>query len=206
MHPTQCGTPQGSARAGLMAGQPEHPTKAADPAAFCFFGEEMAMTTPFYDSRGPTGELTISFDPARIDRDRVHGWLSREAYWSPGLDRRVFERAVEHSLVASAFADGEQVAFARIVTDRATFAWLCDVFVAAGSRGRGVGRRLISAIVEHPELQGLRRWSLRTRDAHALYQRFGFTPLAAPERCMERHNPQAGASPPARQASLGNSP
>ena len=164
------------------------------------------MTTPVNDSRGPAGDLMISFDPARIDRDRVHGWLCREAYWSPGLDRRVFDRAVEHSLVASAIADGEQVAFARIVTDRATFAWLCDVFVAAGSRGRGVGRRLIGAILEHPELQGLRRWSLRTRDAHALYQRFGFMPLAAPERCMERHNPQAGASSPVRQAFSENQP
>ena len=164
------------------------------------------MTIGALDDEAKLGDVTISFDPARVDRDRVYGWLSREAYWSPGLDRSVFERAVEHSLVASAFAGAEQVAFARIVTDRATFAWLCDVFVAATARGRGIGRRLIGAIVENPELQGLRRWSLRTRDAHALYQCFGFTALATPERCMERHNPQAGASSPVRQASNGSTP
>lgn len=155
---------------------------------------------------GPIVDLAISFDPARVDRDRVYGWLSREAYWSPGLDRGVFERAVAHSLVASAFVGDEQVAFARVVTDRATFAWLCDVFVASTARGRGVGQRLVGAIVEHPDLQGLRRWSLRTRDAHGLYRRFGFTALTGPERCMERHNPQAGASRPAFQASLGGTP
>jgi GNAT superfamily N-acetyltransferase len=133
--------------------------------------------------------VTISFDPALIDRARVHGWLSREAYWSIGIPRSVFERALAHSMAAGAFVDGEQVAFARVVTDRATFAWLCDVFVAAPWRGRGVGARLVAAVVEHPELQGLRRWGLRTRDAHALYERFGFTPLAEPQRVMERHNP-----------------
>jgi GNAT superfamily N-acetyltransferase len=172
-----------------------HPTKAADPAAFCFFGKER-----------PMDDLTISFDLARVDRDRVYGWLSREAYWSPGLDRAVFERAVAHSLVASAFVGDEQVGFARVVTDCATFAWLCDVFVAATVRGRGVGQRLIGALVDHPDLQGLRRWSLRTRDAHGLYQRVGFTPLTGPERCMERHNPQAGASQPALRASSGDTP
>ncbi|HTN49153.1 MAG TPA: GNAT family N-acetyltransferase [Burkholderiaceae bacterium] len=133
--------------------------------------------------------LTITFDPARVDRDRVHGWLSREAYWSLGLPRAVFERAVDNSLVASAYAGSEQVAFARLVTDRATYAWLCDVFVAPSVRGRGVGTRLIGAIVGHADLQGLRRWALRTRDAHALYRRFGFTELAEPQRSMERHNP-----------------
>jgi GNAT superfamily N-acetyltransferase len=139
--------------------------------------------------------LAITFDPARVDRDRVHGWLSREAYWSIGIGRDVFERALDHSLAASAFADGEQVAFARVVTDRATYAWLCDVFVAASARGQGVGTRLIEAIVGHPDLQGLRRWALRTRDAHDLYRRFGFTELADPQRSMERHNPDIYASP-----------
>jgi GNAT superfamily N-acetyltransferase len=91
--------------------------------------------------------VTISFDPAQVDRDRVYGWLSNEAYWSTGLPRDVFERAVANSLVASAIADGEQVAFARVITDRASYAWLCDVFVATHARGRGVGRRLIGAII-----------------------------------------------------------
>lgn len=138
--------------------------------------------------------LTITFDPARVDRERVHGWLSREAYWSIGIGRDVFERAIDHSLVASAFADGEQVAFARVVTDRATYAWLCDVFVAAPARGQGIGTRLIAALLGHPDLQGLRRWALRTGDAHELYRRFGFTELTDPQRSMERHNPDVYAS------------
>ena len=135
--------------------------------------------------------VTISFDLARLDRDRVHVWLSREAYWSLGLPRAVFDRAVENSLVASAFVAGEQVGFARVVTDHATFAWLCDVFVASSMRGRGIASRLIAAILDHAELQGLRRWALRTRDAHALYRRYGFVELAEPQRSMERHNPDA---------------
>ena len=85
-----------------------------------------------------TDALTISFDPTRLDRDRVHAWLSREAYWSIGLPRAVFDRAVDNSLVACAFVADEQVGFARIVTDRATYAWLCDVFVAPRMRGRGI--------------------------------------------------------------------
>jgi GNAT superfamily N-acetyltransferase len=133
--------------------------------------------------------LTISFDPRHVDRERVYGWLSCEAYWSVGLPRAVFDRALENSLVASAFAGTEQVAFARVVSDRATYAWLCDVFVVASMRGRGVATHLIGAILEHPELQGLRRWALQTRDAHALYRRLGFNELAEPQRAMERHNP-----------------
>lgn len=151
-------------------------------------------------------DLAISFDPVRVDRDRVYGWLSREAYWSIGIGRDVFERAVEHSLVASAFAGGEQVAFARVVTDHATYAWLCDVFVAASARGQGVGTRLIAAIVGHPDLQGLRRWALRTRDAHELYRRFGFAELAEPQRSMERHNPDIYANPNRGSGPLGDLP
>ena len=139
--------------------------------------------------------MTITFDPARLDRDRVYGWLSREAYWSIGIGRGVFDRAVDNSLVASAFVGDEQVAFARVVTDRATFAWLCDVFVAHSWRGQGTATRLVGAVVWHPELQGLRRWALRTRDAHALYRRFGFTEMVEPQRSMERHNPHVYAGP-----------
>ena len=133
--------------------------------------------------------LTISFDPVRLDRDRVHAWLSRDAYWSLGLPRAVFDRAVENSLIVSAFVADEQIGFARVVTDHATFAWLCDVFVAPSMRGRGIAARMIAAILDHADLQGLRRWALRTRDAHALYRRYGFVELAEPQRSMERHNP-----------------
>ncbi len=153
---------------------------------------------------GMPSAVTFSFDSARVDRDRVYGWLSREAYWSIGIDRGVFERALDHSLLASAFADEVQIAFARVVTDRATFAWLCDVYVDTAHRGRGVGMRLVGAIVEHPDLQGLRRWALRTRDAHPLYERFGFTTLADPPRFMERHNPHVYSGRPSGPASIGD--
>jgi GNAT superfamily N-acetyltransferase len=151
------------------------------------------------------GELTISFEAARVDRERVYRWLSSEAYWSIGLPRTVFDRALENSLVASAFAGAEQVAFARVVSDRATYAWLCDVFVVESMRGRGVATHLVGAVLGHPELQGLRRWALRTRDAHALYRRLGFSELAEPQRAMERHNPDVyrradGAAIPQRHA------
>ena len=142
--------------------------------------------------------LTISFDPARLDRDRVHAWLSCEAYWSIDLPRAVFDRAVDNSLVACAFVADEQVGFARVVTDRATYAWLCDVFVVPSMRGRGIAARLVAAILDRAELQGLRRWALRTRDAHALYRRFGFVDLAEPQRSMERHNPHVYRSPGAQ--------
>lgn len=165
--------------------------KGREPRGLLFFGERSMKTDIEVPPSTADGmdAATISFDPARVDRDRVYGWLSAEAYWSIGLPRAVFERAIEHSLVASAFVGGEQVAFARVVSDRATYAWLCDVFVAESMRGRGIATRLISAILSHPDLQGLRRWALRTRDAHALYRRLGFAELAEPQRAMERHNP-----------------
>jgi len=152
------------------------------------------------------GTLTISFDPLRVDRARVHRWLSQEAYWSIGLGRTVFERAMDHSLVASAHLGDEQVGIARVVTDRATFAWLCDVFVAPPARGQGIGTRLVASLVAHPDLQGLRRWDLRTRDAHALYERFGFTALAEPQRAMERHNPHVYTPPASATAADRSTP
>jgi GNAT superfamily N-acetyltransferase len=150
--------------------------------------------------------LAISFDPLRVDRARVHRWLSQEAYWSIGIGRTDFDRAVDHSLVASAYLGDEQVGFARVVTDHATFAWLCDVFVAPPARGQGVGTRLVAAFVAHPELQGQRRWGLRTRDAHALYERFGFTALAEPQRAMERHNPHVYTPPASATAADRSTP
>jgi GNAT superfamily N-acetyltransferase len=150
--------------------------------------------------------LSISFDPLRVDRARVHGWLSQEACWSIGLGRTVFERAVDHSLVASAYVGDEQVGFARVVTDRATFAWLCDVFVAPAARGQGIGTRLVAALVAHPDLQGLRRWGLRTRDANALYERFGFMAPAEPQHAMERHNSHVYAKTASATAADRNTP
>jgi N-acetylglutamate synthase-like GNAT family acetyltransferase len=126
--------------------------------------------------------------PAAADIDIVHAML-RESYWSPGIPREVVARACAHSLCAIARDDkGKLIGFARLVTDKATFAWLCDVVVAPGKQGRGVGRALVRLFQEHPDLQGLRRWMLGTRDAHSVYAPLGFSPLDAPERFMQIKN------------------
>lgn len=133
--------------------------------------------------------LRISGDPAEIDFARVHGYLSRDAYWCKGVPTETLRRAIEHSLCFSAFADDAQVGFARVVTDRATFAYLCDVFVLPEARGLGVSKAMMQAIDAHPDLQGLRRFILATADAHGLYAQYGFEPLSKPERFMERYRP-----------------
>ena len=136
-------------------------------------------------------ELRISTDNADIDFDMVHGFLSRDAYWCPGIPRAMVERAAANSLCFSALLAGRQVGFARVVGDRATFAYLADVFVLPQARGRGVCKAMMVAILAHPELQHLRRFLLATSDAQALYARFGFEPLSRPERFMERYRPDA---------------
>jgi len=131
----------------------------------------------------------ISADPARLDLDVIHGYLTR-SYWSPGIPRETVERAVANSLCFGIYTtDGAQVGFARLITDKATYAYLADVFVLEEHRGKSLSKRLMETIIAHPQLQGLRRWTLATRDAHELYARYGFTPLANPSRFMERHNP-----------------
>jgi GNAT superfamily N-acetyltransferase len=136
----------------------------------------------------------ISADPARLDLDVIHRYLSEEAYWSPGVPREVVARAVANSLCFGIYAnDGAQVGFARLVTDRATYAYVADVFVLTEHRGKGLSKRLMETIIAHPEVQGLRRWMLATRDAHELYARYGFTPVAKPDRLMERHDPDVYA-------------
>jgi GNAT superfamily N-acetyltransferase len=134
------------------------------------------------------GGIVVSTDAARLDVDLVHRFLSEEAYWSSGIPRDVVERAIAGSIPFGAYDGAAQVGFARVVTDRATFAYLADVFVLESHRGRGVGKLLVETALAHPDLQGLRRWLLMTRDAHALYAKFGFAPLATPERSMERHD------------------
>ena len=126
----------------------------------------------------------ISTDPTRLNLDVVHGFLSR-AYWSKNIPRSIVERAVRNSLCFGVYAGGQQVGFARVITDRATFAYIADVFILETHRGRGFSKFMMRAIKAHPDLQGLRRWSLATRDAHGLYSQFGFTPLKMPERHME---------------------
>jgi GNAT superfamily N-acetyltransferase len=131
----------------------------------------------------------LSTDPAALNMDFVHRALAR-SYWSPGVPRAVVEKAAANSLVFGLYrADGAQVGYARLVTDMATFAYLADVIVTEAERGKGLGRWMNECIVSHPDLRGLRRWMLATRDAHRLYRRVGWSPLKAPERFMERHFP-----------------
>jgi len=138
------------------------------------------------------GDYLISDDPSHLDVDVIHRYLSRESYWARGIPREIVERSLQNSLCIGIYAPSHaQVGLARVVTDFATFAWLCDVFVLAPHRGNGLGKALVQAVLSHPRLQGLRRFSLGTQDAHGLYAQFGFTALAAPERHMERRNPNA---------------
>jgi GNAT superfamily N-acetyltransferase len=129
-------------------------------------------------------EYEVSTDRARLDLETIHRFLSNEAYWSPGVARQVVERSVERSMCFGVYRGDEQVGFARVVTDGATFAWLADVFIVSGHRGRGLGKRLVAAVLQHPDLQGLRRWMLGTADAHELYRRFGFSELQDVDRFM----------------------
>jgi GNAT superfamily N-acetyltransferase len=146
----------------------------------------MSAGTPYVDV---DGTLELSTDPARLDRALIHEFLSGQSYWATGVPRAVIERAIEHSLCFGVYRDGTQVAFARVVTDRATFAYLSDVFVQPADRGAGIGKWMLGSILRHPDLQGLRRFILATRDAHELYARFGFAPLANPARFLERFTP-----------------
>jgi GNAT superfamily N-acetyltransferase len=140
-------------------------------------------------------EYVVTDDPDTIDRDRLFGWLQSDAYWwAGGLHRSVFDAALEHSLCFSALtADGDFVGFGRMVTDRASFAYWADVYVDAGHRGRGLGRALTKVAVDHPALATCRRILLGTRDAHEVYARQGFAPLADPSIFMEITRPDAGA-------------
>lgn len=123
-----------------------------------------------------------------VDFDRVHGWLT-QTYWSPGIEREKVVRAAQgSSLVINAYHEGNQVGYLRLVSDRATFAWVCDVFVAEEARGHGLAKRMVRHALEHPLHQGLRRWMLATADAHGVYRECGFIPMAQPERYME-HRP-----------------
>ena len=138
-----------------------------------------------HEQKHPDG-YTVSDDPHRFDLPRAHVWISEQAYWAQGIPFEVFAKACENSLVAAAYEPaGAMVGMARVVTDRATFAWICDVFVDDSHRRAGIGKRLMAFLKSHPELQGLRRMHLATRDAHGLYAQFGFGPLTDVDRWME---------------------
>ncbi len=133
-------------------------------------------------------DYTLSDAPARLDLDAIPGFLSR-SYWSPGIPRATVARAIANSLCFGVYLGTTQVGFARLVTDRATFAYLADVYVLEPHRGRGLSRALMELVMSHPEVQGLRRWLLATRDAHGLYRKFGFVDLANPAMFLTRHDP-----------------
>ena len=146
-------------------------------------------TTPHEVSR--RGDFVISTDPALLDVPLIHDYLSNQSYWAAGRPLEVVRRSIENSLCFGVYTAGRQAGFTRVVTDRATFAWLCDVFVLPPYRGRSLSKWLLECVVNHPDLQGVRRFLLATRDAHDLYQRYGFTTLADPERFMEIFRPHA---------------
>jgi len=141
------------------------------------------MTMPDETREG----YTLSTDRSRLDVALIHEALSRRAYWAHGRPPEVVQRSIEHSLCFGIYDAEGLAAFARVVTDYATFAWLCDVFVLEEHRGRGLGKWLVEATVGHPDLEGLKLFVLATRDAHELYRRYGgFELLPAPERWMVR--------------------
>jgi N-acetylglutamate synthase-like GNAT family acetyltransferase len=130
----------------------------------------------------------ISTDLECLDIDLIHDFLST-SYWAQDIPRELVEKSIRHSLCFGVYRGGRQVGFARVISDFATFAYIADVFVSPDERGHGASKRLMQAIKEHAQLQGLRRWILATRDAHGLYEQFGFQPLANPSTFMEIHNP-----------------
>jgi GNAT superfamily N-acetyltransferase len=134
------------------------------------------------------GEFSVTCDPDKQDLDVIHGFLSR-AYWAKGISKETVQKSIDGSLCFALLHGGKQIGFARVITDRATVAYLGDVFVLEEHRGRGLSKWLMECVSSHPELQGLRRWMLATSDAHGLYKQFGFAPLSKPHLFMERHDP-----------------
>lgn len=135
-----------------------------------------------------TDRIEIDTDKGRLDVPLIHGFLTN-SYWAKGIPIDVVRRSIEGSLCFGIYEAGQQVGFARVISDYATFAYLADVFILESHRGRGLSKRLMASIVGHSQLQHLRRWLLATRDAHGLYKQFGFRPLEIPDRFMELHDP-----------------
>lgn len=141
-------------------------------------------------------DYEISDDKSRLDIDVIHEFLS-QSYWSPGIPRSTVERAIQGSMCFGVYLDDKQVGFARVISDKATFAYLADVFILDGHRGFGLSKRLMAHVFEHADLQGLRRFMLATKDAHGLYSQFGFSELANPHIYMEILRPDI-YQPPTR--------
>jgi len=132
--------------------------------------------------------IALSDDKARLQVDRIHGWLA-SSYWSPGIARELVERAIAGSHCLGAYRDDVQIGFARMITDHATFAWLADVWIEDAARGQGLGRRMVQWFLDHPGFAGIRRIALVTRDAHGVYAALGFHAPLRPDRYMERLAP-----------------
>lgn len=137
------------------------------------------------------GEFTISDDRNRLQIDAIHKYLSEESYWARERSKEQTERAIKNSLPFGVYKGENLIGFARVVTDFATFAYLGDVFILEDYRGKGLSKWLMEVIISHPDLQGFRRWILATKDAHTLYEKFGFDGLRFPERWMEKTAPNA---------------
>jgi len=131
------------------------------------------------------GKFMASTDPGKLDIEAIHAFLSTESYWAKGIPKEIMIRAIENSLCFGVYENSRQIGFARIITDHATYAYLCDVYIIETHRGKGLAKWLMSMIMVHPSIQGLRRITLVTRDAHGLYRQFGFTALNRPEGYME---------------------
>lgn len=136
--------------------------------------------------------FVVDTDPERLDLAVIHGFLAA-SYWAQGIPLETVRRSIRNSLCFGLYEGERQIGFARVVSDRATFAYLADVFVLESHRGRGLAKLLMDAVIAHPELQGLRRWMLATRDAHGLYALYGFTPLPRPESFMQLHDAEVYA-------------
>ena len=140
------------------------------------------------------GDYTISTEKSRLDIGVIH-WFLDTSYWAAGRSVETIRRSIENSMSFGVYKADQQVGFARVITDYATFAWIADVFVLEPHRGKGLSKWLMEVMIGHPELQGFRRWVLATKDAHDLYRKFGFTELKRPERWMERHDPKTAERP-----------
>lgn len=140
------------------------------------------------------GGYTISTDKTRLDLGVIHGFLNT-SYWAAGRSIETIQRSIDNSLVFGVYKGDQQIGFARVITDYATFAWIADVFILDAFQGQGLGNWLMELIISHPELQGFRRWVLATKDAHELYRKFGFSELKLSERWMERHDPNTQEKP-----------
>jgi GNAT superfamily N-acetyltransferase len=138
------------------------------------------------------GDYVISTDPARLNLTAIHAYLAR-SYWATNRPIDVVARSLQHSLCFGVYHGVEQIGLARVITDYATFAYLCDVYILETHQGQGLGKWLISVVTGYPPLQGLRRWSLATRDAHGLYAQYGFSPLSNADRWMEIFTPAPAA-------------